>query len=229
MRQAVGYFRVSTAGQCQDGVSLEAQEARIRQWADTQGYELIELCRDNGISAKNLKARPGAQRAIDLACQHKAALVFYSLSRLARSTKEAIMIADRLRAAGADLVSLTEPFDTTTAMGNMIFQVLAALAEFERKLISERTTGALQYMKANHRRTGSVPYGYDCHDGALIDNPTEQAVIAMMRDWQADGVGLTEIVRRLNEQGTPTKQGGRWHRSTVRNILNPELRPRKKA
>jgi site-specific DNA recombinase len=116
------YLRVSTAGQVTEGVSLEAQEARARRWAEN---------------------RPGLQAALTEVCRTKGALVVYSLSRLARSTKDAISIAERLERAGADLVSLSEKIDTTSAAGKMLFRMLAVLAEFERDLISERTWGAM--------------------------------------------------------------------------------------
>jgi DNA invertase Pin-like site-specific DNA recombinase len=79
-------------------------------------------------------------------------LVFYSLSRLARSTKDAIAISERLSRAGADLVSLSEKIDTTSAAGKMIFRLLAVLAEFERDLISERTKAALSVKREKRER-----------------------------------------------------------------------------
>lgn len=84
----------------------------------------------------------------------------YSLSRLARSTKDAIAIAERLDKAGADLVSLSEKIDTTTAAGKMVFRMLAVLAEFERDLVSERTTAALAHKAGKGERIGEVPFGW---------------------------------------------------------------------
>ena len=78
------------------------------------------------------------------------ALVSYSLSRLARSTKDALVIGEAVVKKKADMVSLTEQIDTTTAAGKMMFQMLSVLAEFECNLVAERTTNALQYKK----RTG---------------------------------------------------------------------------
>lgn len=81
----------------------------------------------------------------------------YSLSRLARSTKDAIGIAERLDKAGADLVSLSERIDTTSAAGKMGFRMLAVLEEFERNLVSERTTAALTHKASKGERIGEVP------------------------------------------------------------------------
>ena len=86
-KRAIGYIRVSTAGQATEGVSIDAQTARIRAWCDCNGYSLADVFTDAGISGKRADNRPGLRRALDAACKRRAALVVYSLSRLARSTK----------------------------------------------------------------------------------------------------------------------------------------------
>src|SRR3712207_4498824 len=100
--QAIGYVRVSTEGQAVEGVSLEAQQERIRQWSALNGYTLTALHVDSGLSGCRSDNRPGLQLALSQACKQKAALVVYSLSRLARSTKDALCISDRLAKHGAD-------------------------------------------------------------------------------------------------------------------------------
>jgi len=112
MKKAIGYLRVSTAGQATDGVSLDAQRERIEAWAKAHDFELLGIQRDAGISGGKASNRPGLQKALDLACKERAALVVYSLSRLARSTRDALEISARLDKAGADLVSLSESIDT---------------------------------------------------------------------------------------------------------------------
>ena len=107
--KAVGYIRVSTTRQAVDGVSLEAQRAKIEAWCTVNDFELSDVFVDAGISGKRADNRTGLQDALQAACKARgAALVVYSLSRLARSTKDAIAIAERLEKAGADLVSLSE-------------------------------------------------------------------------------------------------------------------------
>lgn len=220
-RPAIGYCRVSTLLQATAGVSLDAQEARIRAWAIAQDYDIVELCHDDGISGCSLAKREGAQRAIALACQYHAPLVVYSLSRLARSTRDAIDISERLHKAGADLVSLSEAIDTTTAAGKMVFRMLAVLAEFERDLVSERTKAALAHMKTNGKRVGQIPFGKRLsEDGeTLIDVPEQQATIAQIHQMRDDGLSIQQIADELNRQDVPTSNGGRWRKGTVHRIL----------
>ena len=109
---AVGYARVSTASQSEEGISLEAQQHRIQCWCQANGYQLQRVFVE-ARSAVRADNRPQLQVALSQACHSKAALVVYSLSRLARSTKDA-SDPERLDKAGADLVSLSERIDSTS-------------------------------------------------------------------------------------------------------------------
>ena len=222
--KAVGYVRVSTEGQAREGVSLEAQEARIRAWAQANGYELAGIHIDAGISGSK-SDRPGLQAALTEACKLKAALVVYSMSRLARSTRDTLDVAERLQKCGADLVSLSEKIDTTSAAGKMVFQILAVLAEFERNLVRERTTAAMQYMKAQGRRVGTVPYGFKlAEDGtALLPEPSEQEVLSITKTLKAEGLTIRDIARRLNEEGYKTRTGGPWQFQYIPRILRAKM------
>ncbi len=120
--KAIGYIRVSTPGQANNGVSLEGQRERITAWCEMYGYVLDAVHVDAGISGKRADNRDGLQKALKAVCKRRGqAIVVYSLSRLARSTQDCLAIAEKLRKAGADLVSLSEKIDTTTAAGKMVF------------------------------------------------------------------------------------------------------------
>lgn len=220
--KAIGYARVSTDGQVTDGVSLDAQQAKIRAWCVVNSCELVGLHIDAGLSGCRADNRPGLQGALTAACQQKAALVVYSLSRLARSTKDAIGISDRLAKSGADLVSLSERIDTTSAAGKMIFRMLAVLAEFERDQIAERTKGALSHMRMQGKRiSGKIPYGYDLSsDGnTLTPNFAEQEGLRFLLAQRAAGNGRRKIATALTAKGFPTKTGAPWSPQAVGSIL----------
>ena len=226
MRIIVGYGRVSTADQAAEGVSLAAQEERIENYCASRGGALHggTLYLDAGLSGKRADNRPGLQSALNLVCASRGVLVVYSLSRLARSTRDALAIADRLGKAGADLVSLTENLDTTTANGKLMFGLLAILAEFERNVISERTRGALAYLKGQGRRTGQVPYGRRLdpdREKTLTVDPEGLAVVALVGQLHREGSTLRQIAAELDRRDIPTKNGGpTWSASTVRHLVN---------
>ncbi len=219
---AVIYIRVSTEDQATEGCSIDAQTAKLTAWCLANDYELLNTFTDAGLSGGRADNRPALQAAIELACRTKSALVVYSLSRLARSTKDTIAIGEQLDKAGADLVSLSEKIDTTSAAGKMVFRMLAVMAEFEKDQIVERTKFALAHKKAKGERTGNVPYGHDlAADGvALVVNDGEQRVIAAMQELRARGLSYRAIAEQLQSNGHLTKQGNtQWMHTAVRRIL----------
>jgi DNA invertase Pin-like site-specific DNA recombinase len=224
--RVIGYVRVSTEEQATEGVSMDAQRGRIKAWCEANGGTLADddLFVDAGISGKRADNRPGLQAALAAATGGPGVvLVIYSLSRLARSTRDTINIAERLERAGADLVSLSERIDTTSAAGKMVFRMLAVLAEFERDLVSERTKGAIAHKRSLGERIGQIPYGASLGgDGRrLIPNEHEREVIATMRQWRAAGWSLCRIARELNGRGIATKNGrAGWSHKSVASVLN---------
>jgi DNA invertase Pin-like site-specific DNA recombinase len=220
MQRAVGYIRVSTTQQATDGVSLDAQRARISGWCELNGYKLVALHADEGLSGKCATNRPALRAALADACQAKAALVVYSLSRLARSTKDALTISERLSKAGADLVSLSEKIDTTSAAGKMVFRMLAVLAEFERDVIAERTRAAMQHKRAKGERVSrEAAYGSRLTpDGRVEADPIERRVVELVAKLHTAGWSLRKIAAALEAEGLFPRGGRRWHPQTIARI-----------
>jgi site-specific DNA recombinase len=218
MTKAIGYIRVSTSEQAFDGVSLDAQRAKITAWAVANDYDLVAIHEDAGITGTSLDKRPGLQTAISQTGKGMA-LVAYSISRIARSTRDMLQIADQIQGKGADLVSLTEKIDTTTAAGKMVFRMLAVLSEFERDVIAERTSGALAHKKAKREVYSPVPLGFEANEGQLRPNAEEMRVVADIRSMRLAGLSLREIATCLNNKGISGKKGGKFHASTIKAVL----------
>lgn len=219
MNQAIGYIRVSTEKQATEGVSLEAQQARIAAWCRANGYELVNVYVDAGISGKRMDTRKELLAAL-AALKKGMALVSYSLSRLARSTKDALAIGEAVAKKKADLVSLSEKIDTTTAAGKMMFQMLAVLAEFERNLVAERTTNALQHKKqTNQRYCNQTPYGFEAIGDRLVPVPKEAKVVSEIHEARQKGTTLQCIADRLNSRKIPTKTNKQWQPATIHLLL----------
>lgn len=228
-RVAVGYVRVSTIRQASEGDSLPAQRDRLQAWATANGYAMAAVHADEGVSGARLGNRPGVQAAIDEACRRRCPLVVLSLSRLVRSTSDAISVGERLSEHGADLVSLSEQIDTTTASGRLVFKLLALLGEFERELVVERTVAVLGHLRDQGRRvSGHLPFGFRLGDDRkhLVEDPAEQAVIVDLRAWRDAGMSLRACAQRLQEAGIASKGGGRrWRPGTIAAILRRNRLP----
>lgn len=206
--KAFAYLRVSTEQQAAEGVSLAAQRKRIEAYCEASGLELGGVFADEGISGSRASNRPGLDTALKATCASKGVLIVYSLSRLARSTRDTLDIAARLERCGADLCSLSEKIDTTSASGKMIFRLLAVLAEFERDQTAERTRLALRFKRERGERwCNDAPYGYEWHGAALRERPAEQQVIRRAAKLRREGMTIRAIAERLREAGVRNRLG----------------------
>jgi site-specific DNA recombinase len=217
MNKAIGYIRVSTQKQADDGVSLDVQRVKIEAWCLANDYELADIYRDEGISGTKAN-REGLLAAMAEVGQGTA-LVVYSLSRLTRSTKDMLAFTETLEQQGADLISLTEKIDTTTAAGKMVFRMMAVLNEFERDQVSERTKAALAHKKETNQVYNHTPYGYTRCGETLQKNDAEAAVAAQAVKLYQSGKTMRAIARHLNERGVPTKLGKQWKPMQVSRLI----------
>lgn len=202
--RAIGYIRVSTEEQADSGAGLAAQRQAIEQEVTRRGWELAEIIEDAGYSAKNMR-RPGVQAALEMLDRGEAAgLVVAKLDRLSRSMLDFTAVMATARTRGWALVALDCAVDTTTPAGEAMANVLATFAQFERRLIGQRTKDALAVKRAAGVRLGRPPV----LSGEL------RARIARDR---AARVPYAAIAGALNDEGVPTAQGGLcWYPSTVR-------------
>jgi len=227
--RAVAYLRVSTAQQADHGVSLEAQEAKVRMYAQLYDVELVAVVVDAGVSAKTLD-RPGLQQALAMLDSGDAdALLVCKLDRLTRSVRDLGELLDGYfgkRDGSSALLCVGEQVDTRTAAGRLVLNVLMSVAQWEREAIGERTSTALQHKKAQGEYTGGrAPYGWQVAGDTAILRPvaTEQATIRAAQALRHDGHSLRAVGAQLAAQGRPPRSGARWHASSVRVVLQARL------
>ena len=152
--RVLGYVRVSTEEQSDSGAGLEAQRRAIEAECLRRGWQLLEVVEDAGFSAKDLK-RPGIQEALRVLEEGDAkALVAAKLDRLSRSMIDFPALMATAQKQGWALVALDCAVDTTTPAGEAMANVLATFAQFERRLISQRTREALAVKKSQGVRLG---------------------------------------------------------------------------
>jgi DNA invertase Pin-like site-specific DNA recombinase len=152
--QVIGYVRVSTEEQSTSGAGLAAQRAAIEAECLHRGWHLIEVIEDAGFSAKDMK-RPGVKVALETLEQGDAcALVVAKLDRLSRSMIDFTTVMATASKQGWALVALDCAVDTSTPAGEAMANVLATFAQFERRLIGQRTREALAAKRASGVRLG---------------------------------------------------------------------------
>jgi DNA invertase Pin-like site-specific DNA recombinase len=156
----IGYVRVSTDKQAERGVSLEAQEAKIRAMATVQGSDLIDVIIDGGESAKSLN-RPGLQRLMTLVNSGKVqAVIVAKLDRLTRSVKDLCGLLELFEKRKVALISVAEALDTGSAAGRLVITIMGAVSQWEREAIGERTRDAMRHKRALGQRVGNIEFGF---------------------------------------------------------------------
>ena len=202
--------------------SIEFQLERCRAYCQAMNFAVLAEFSDRELSGGRADNRPGLQDALNAACEHKAVLIVYSLSRLARNTRDAISISERLDKCGADLASLSEKIDTTSAGGRLMFTIFAGLATFEREQTAERTSQSMRrHQAAGRRMSERTPFGWvrnPQNPALMISDPMEQSIIVQIKGLNEKGFHSREICRELELMEIKCR-GGRWYHGTIQNIL----------
>src|SRR5215471_788877 len=225
MTPAVLYARYSPRPDAEECDSVEKQIERCRTYCSKQGYTIVKEFSDKNMSGGRADNRPGLQAAIRETIKHKATLVVYSRDRLARENADDADIVRRIIKAGADLESVTEPFDIKDEAGERMGGMLAVWAQYQRRQIQKRTSKAMRKYQAEGRRMTRLdrcPYGWrpDPSDPRrLIEDADEQAIMTTtIRALRQEGKGPRAIARSLNEAGLRCRSK-EWSHSAVRSIL----------
>jgi DNA invertase Pin-like site-specific DNA recombinase len=204
----LAYIRVSTGEQVDSGAGLAAQRTAIDAEASRRGWT-VEYVTDEGISAKTVTDRPALMDALVRLNRGDAdILVASKLDRVSRSVADFAGMLTTSMENGWKLVLLDLGVDTSTPVGEMIANSLANMAQFERRIISQRTRDALAELKAQGVRLGRAPQ---------IPVEVVQQIVDMSMEG---GWSLADIANSLNDDEVPTVSGKPWSRSTIQSVLN---------
>jgi DNA invertase Pin-like site-specific DNA recombinase len=221
--KAIGYIRVSTQGQADDGVSLEAQQAKIEAWCLTNDYELVEVFKDAGVSgAADIDKRVGIMAALDAAKDKEVGvLVVMKRDRLARDYMIAGMAQRLFEKQNVSVVAADGGGNGDNPEDMLLRGIQDVFAQYERMLIKTRTKVALAHKKSKGERIGTIPFGYQvAGDGkTLIEHEAEQSILSDIRELREAGYTLQAIADQLNADGVLTRRGSEWRHQYISNLL----------
>jgi DNA invertase Pin-like site-specific DNA recombinase len=205
MQPTIAYLRVSTQKQGTSGLGLEAQNEAIRRFAEAEGRRVVETFTEveTGKGADALDRRPQLAAAIKAARKAKCPVVVSKLDRLSRDVHFISgLMRERVPFIVTELGTDTDPF---------MLHIYAALAEKERRLISERTKASLAAAKARGVKLGGANAQSELAAKEAQDRAEElRPVFAELARLSA-----RKAAEELNRRGVPTPAGAKWHAVTV--------------
>lgn len=223
--RVIGYIRVSTARQSDEGVSLDAQRARLDAYCRAHGRELVDVVTDVA-SAKDLE-RPGWNHVLSrIEAGEVDAVLVPKLDRLTRSVRDLDELLHGVFTRVA-LLSIDEHIDTSTANGRVVLNLVTVLSQWEREKISERTKEALAELKAQGVRCGGkAPLGLrmtkktDARGHRIWEIvPEELETARLIVEMHNAGHKARAIAEHMIAIGARTKNGGQWRPNTIREFL----------
>jgi DNA invertase Pin-like site-specific DNA recombinase len=223
--RVIGYIRVSTVGQVQDGQGLAIQERAIRSWVEEHKHRLVGVHRDEGVSG-SVEEREGLEEALAAVRFNGAdGLVVSSIDRLARSltVQEAALVQVWNAGGKAFAVDQGEVLedDPDDPMRTFIRQVLGAVSQLEAAMITRRLRRGREHKAANGGYAhGAPPFGYRAEGGELVPDPDEQEAVNRITELRRVGNSYRQIVDELKNQGIPPKRGDRWHPMGIKRITD---------
>jgi DNA invertase Pin-like site-specific DNA recombinase len=245
-KYAIIYTRFSPRRHANTCESLDTQFEICTSYCKIHDMTVLGNYEDAALSGSNVIDRMGLRDALAHVLRIKAVLVFYSLSRLARSTRDALQIVEAIDDGGAGLCSVKESLDTTSPMGKCIFTIMSAFNELDRNQTAMYTQDAMRRHQNSGRRMSHIlPYGWRSDpddDARMLPDDYEREVIEVIADLRLPGfddetgeelarLSLREIAAELTEKGyiprriqkeikgIKTSIAGKWSFGHIRNIL----------
>jgi DNA invertase Pin-like site-specific DNA recombinase len=210
--QVIGYVRVSTIEQGDSGAGLEAQRRTITAYCQSRGWTLLRVEQDVTSGATTNGRRGLADALAAIRRGEAGTLVTAKLDRLSRSVGDFAAMLTDARGEGWNLCVLDLGCDLSTPMGEAMAGMASVFAQFERRVIGERTRAALAVKRSQGVRLGRP---------RLIDASLRRRIHRL----RAEGRTMQAIADLLNAEGVPTAKGGQWLPSTIDRVLKAEAAP----
>ncbi|HDX9639385.1 TPA: recombinase family protein [Bacillus mobilis] len=227
------YARVSTIEQAEEGYSVDEQIRVLNKFCEREGYLVYDEYVDRGISGKNISGRPAIQRLLLDAEQKKFEVVLvWKMNRLARKSLDLMNIVEKLDSKNIAFRSYTERYETETSTGKLQFQLMAAIAEYERNNIAENVKMGMIARAKEGRWNGGQVLGYDVveissdnrkrKDTHLVINEREANTVQLIFQMYSSGHGYKSIANYINKKGYRTKKGKTFSLNAIKIIVtNP--------
>ena len=226
MKTAI-YIRVSTEDQAKEGYSLEVQREYLEDFAEREGYEVFKVYCDEGISAYSTRRAALQELLADAKAKKFSLVLVHKIDRFSRKLKDLLMLVDELSSYGVAFKSATEPFDSTTSAGKLMFQQLGSFAEFERNRIAERVFPGMVkgVQQGNWQGARFVPFGYtyDKAKKLLEIEEREANIVKLIYTMYISGKSTRDIAVYLDKKEYKTRTGKHFYNKFICDILKNRI------
>ena len=218
------YVRVSTDDQRDNGYSIDSQLRIIKEYCEKNEYDIVDVYNDAGHSGKDLM-RPEMQRLLkDIKSKKIDKLVAIKVDRLTRNNYDGFWLLNYCEEHDVKIELILEPYDVSTANGEMIFGMNLVFGQRERKEIGARTKRAMEEMALEHIHPSKAPYGYirNKETGHLEVEPIEAEVVKEIFELCKQGNSTRGIATIMKDNNAYLKQG-KWKSDRVYKILSNSI------
>lgn len=220
-RVAVGYVRVSTTMQAEDGLSLDAQRETIKNYCAAHGLKLFKIYED--VESGGRSDRAGLREAL---IQRADVFVVLKFDRLSRSIKHFCQLYEDHFASRIELIAIREAIKLDSALGRALVSILLVFAQMEREATGERTKEAFAHMRRSGFHIGKAGFGYKTipspdnpKRSILVEREDQQIILKRIRGMaEQEGLGQVAIADVLNAEKISPPRGPKWTRSLVYNL-----------
>jgi len=221
MKKVIGYVRVSSLVQKEKGNSIPNQIEKIESYCKLNGYELVDILKDDGISGMSKSKRKDYLKLIDIMEDRNiGGVVVNDLSRIGRKMSDVVEFVDLVKKKQIEFHSIKEGINNVSNVGGLIINILSSINQFEVEMLRSRISEVKQYKKSKNLVYGNLIYGKSKDGNRLIDNIDELKTIKYMKYLRKKGYSYFKISDRLNKRNIKSKNGNQWYGSGVRNILS---------
>ena len=221
MKKVIGYVRVSSLVQKEKGNSIPNQIEKIESYCKLNGYELVDILKDDGISGMSKSKRKDYLKLIDIMEDRNIdGVVVNDLSRIGRKMSDVVEFVDIIKKKQIEFHSIKEGINNVSNVGGLIINILSSINQFEVEMLRNRISEVKQYKKSKNLVYGNLIYGKSKDGNRLIDNIDELKTIKYMKYLRKKGYSYFKISDRLNKRNIKSKNGNQWYGSGVRNVLS---------